>query len=63
MADARYMAACLAGEPAEPPNHWTAEQRAAWAAVLADDGARAAALAWAMVGWVKLERETAVLDY
>ncbi len=43
MESAQYMAARLRGEPARPPDHWTPEQIAAWAAVLADPVACSAA--------------------
>jgi hypothetical protein len=59
---AEYMAARLRGEPARPPDHWTPEQIAAWAAVLADPVACSAALNWALEGWQKLSAKADALD-
>lgn len=61
MQTAQYMADRLYDIPARPPHHWTAEQIAAFAAVLADPEARAAAIAWAMDGLRKLDAEAAAL--
>src|SRR5260221_13725762 len=59
---AQYMAARLRGEPARPPDHWTPEQIAAWAAVLADPVACSAALNWALEGWWKLNADADALE-
>ncbi len=61
MESAEYMVAPLRDEPARPPPHWPPEQIAAWAAVLADPGARSAALNWALEGWRRLNAEADAL--
>jgi hypothetical protein len=58
-ASARYVATCLRNEPATVPAHWTAPQREAWEAVMADPDARSAALAWGLEGAERLQRKTA----
>ena len=49
---AEYMAARLRGEPARPPDHWSPEQIAEWAAVLN----------WAVEGWWKLNADADALE-
>jgi hypothetical protein len=61
MQTAQYMADRLRNIPARPPAHWTAEQIAAFAAVLADPQARAAAISWALEGLRELDAEAAAL--
>jgi hypothetical protein len=48
LADATYMVARLLGEATPPPQHWSAEQIAAFAGILEDAEARAAL--WAQFG-------------
>lgn len=50
MQTAQYIADRLRNILARPPEHWTAEQMAAFATMLADPEARAEAIAWAHEG-------------
>jgi hypothetical protein len=54
MADAEYTVACLYGLPARPPRHWSQDQIAAFAAIMADPSGREAVLAWVVSGRIRL---------
>ena len=59
---AEYMIArAIFDEPARPPDWWTPEQIAAFAAVLASDEARSALLNDAIRGWQLLNAEANAL--